>query len=252
LKRKKRAWKDLNINIITPSHWLAECVQSSSLFKNCRVKVIPHGLDIQRFKPIDKLIARDILSMPHDKKIILFGALNSTSDKRKGFQLLISALKILNNMGWQNKIELIIFGSSKPHDAPDIGCKTSYVGHLNDDLSLSLVYNSGDVVVIPSTQEAFGQTAIESISCGTPVVAFNVGGLPDIIEHRHTGYLAKPFDPEDLAKGIEWIIEDEKRWNVLSQQARQKVEKEFKLEIMAEKYLDLYNEVLENSSNRNS
>jgi glycosyltransferase involved in cell wall biosynthesis len=250
MKRKKRAWKHLNITIVTPSKWLAESAKNSSLFKNHCIEVIPYGIDTKRFKPFDKKIARDILSLPQNKKLILFGAMQSMTDKRKGFLFLDHAMQSLVEKGWFEKIELIVFGASKPFDKDYFGLQTTYMGQVKDDVSLALLYAAADVFIAPSIQENMSNAVMEALSCGTPCVAFNIGGMPEMIVHENTGYLAKPFDPEDLAKGIEWIIEDEKRWNVLSQQARQKVEKEFKLEIMAQEYLDLYNEVLIKSSDR--
>ena len=86
---------------------------------------------------------------------------------------------------------------------------------------------------------------VEAMACGTPVVAFDATGPKDIVEHKRTGYLAQPFDAEDLAKGIAWVIEDEARWQALSHQARQKVEDEFAIESVAQRYAELYKEVLE-------
>jgi glycosyltransferase involved in cell wall biosynthesis len=244
-RRKQKAWKNLNFTVVAPSRWLGDCAKASSLFCDLRVEIIPNGLDSSRFKPFDKRIARELLFLPQDKKLILFGAIDSTSDKRKGFQFLQPALQALANNEWENEIELIVFGSSKPPNPPELGMKTHYLGHLPGDLSLGLLYAAADVMVVPSIQEAFGQTASEAMACGTPVVAFGATGLLDIVDHKRTGYLAQPFDAEDLAKGIAWVIEDEERWQALSHQARQKVEDEFAIESVAQRYAELYKEVLE-------
>ena len=243
--RKQKAWKDLDFIVATPSHWLGDCAKASSLFCDLRVEVIPNGLDLSRFKPFDKRIARELLFLPQDKKLILFGAIDSTSDKRKGFQFLQPALQALANNERENEIELVVFGSSKPPNPPELSMKTHYLGHLPGDLSLGLLYAAADVMVAPSIQEAFGQTASEAMACGTPVVAFGTTGLLDIVDHKRTGYLAQPFDAEDLAKGIAWVLEDEERWQVLSRQSRQKVEDEFAIESVAQRYAELYKEVLE-------
>jgi len=150
----------------------------------------------------------------------------------------------LSQGGWQNQIELVVFGSSKPEKAIDLGFKTHYVGRLNDDLSLALVYSAADVMIVPSVQEAFGQTALESQSCGTPVVAFNGTGVQDVVNHQHTGYLATPFEVEDLAKGIAWVLEDRERHQKLRVYARQRTLKEFTAEIQAQQYVELYQELL--------
>ena len=244
-KSKYKAWKDLDFIVVSTSRWLGECAKCSSLFHNMQVKVIPSCLDLSIFKPINKQITRELLSLPQDKKIILFGATNSTSNKRKGFHHLQSAMKVLANSEYGTEVELIVFGSSKKTSLPNLGVKTHYFGTLYDDTSLVLLYNTADAFVAPSTQENLANTVMEALACGTPCIAFNIGGMPDMIEHKRTGYLAHPFNAEDFAKGIIWILEDNERWDVLSHQARQKVEKEFDVQTVAQKYVDLYKEICE-------
>jgi glycosyltransferase involved in cell wall biosynthesis len=242
-KRKAKAWKDLNLTIIAPSSWLARCTQSSSLFQNCRVEVIPHGLDLAQYKPIEREIARSLLNLPQDKKLIHFGS-GSVNDPNKGFSFLISALQRLCQNGWQDRIELVVFGASKPEHSIDLGIKIHYFERLHDNLSLSLVYSSSDVLVVPSKQESFGQTASESLACGTPVVAFNTTGLQDIVDHEQNGYLAEPYNPEDLARGIAWILEDGDRRQSLSHRAREKALTSFSLDLMGRRHVSLDEEIL--------
>jgi glycosyltransferase involved in cell wall biosynthesis len=244
-KRKVRAWQNLNLTIVTPSHWLAKCAASSSLLKDTRIEVIPNGLDTTQYKPLEKSVARSILGLPEDKQLILFGAMSATSDPRKGFNFLQSALQNLSQSGWRERVELVVFGSSQPKNSPELGFKSHYLGKLNDDISLALVYSAADVMIVPSIQEAFGQTASESLACGTPVVTFDITGLKDIVDHQQNGYLAKPFDINDLARGIAWVLEDEERLQKLGSNGREKVEQNFTLEIQARKYLSLYDSCLE-------
>lgn len=243
-QRKAKAWKELNLTIVSPSHWLAQCARKSFLFQDLRVEVIPHGLDTARYKPINKKVAREIFNLPQDKQIILFGAVSATQDRRKGFDLLQLALQKLGQSQWKEKIELVVFGSSQPENSINLGFNAHYLNRLNDDTSLALVYSSADVMIVPSVQEAFGQTASESLACGTPVVAFNATGLPDIVEHQQNGYLARPFEIEDLAQGIAWVLEDKERHQKLCDRAREKAEQEFTLELQAPRYLSLYEDIL--------
>ncbi|MBM2838490.1 MAG: glycosyl transferase group 1 [Deltaproteobacteria bacterium] len=243
-QRKIKAWKGLNLTVVTPSRWLADCARSSSLFNNVRIEVIPNGLDIQIFKPIDKKMARNILSLPQDKKLILFGAIDSTSDKNKGFHLLSPALQILSETGWRDRAELIVFGSHEPENSTDFKMKVRYLGKLNDEISLAILYSAADLFVLPSIQESFGQTASEAMACGTPVVAFGSTGPLDIVNHQQNGYLAEPYEPDDLARGIAWAMEDGERWKALSMRAREKAEKEFELTLVARRYRKLYEEIL--------
>jgi glycosyltransferase involved in cell wall biosynthesis len=241
LIRKLNAWKKLNPVIVSPSHWLAKCALESSLFKNYRIEVIPHGLDLRKYKPLDQKLARNLLNLPQDKKLILFGASSgATGHARKGIQLLQPALQKLNHLDPKANLELVVFGATEPENAVDLGFKTHYLGTFQDDISLALIYSSADVMVVPSLQEAFGQTATEALACGTPVVAFASTGLQDIVEHQMDGYLAQPFDVDDLAEGIAWILQDESRRLKLGLQARQKAEREFSLDLQSSRYLSIY------------
>lgn len=243
-KRKAKAWKNLNLTIITPSQWLAECARASSLFKDKRIEVIPYGLDIHKYQPMNRQFARDLLNLPQDKQLVLFGSLQATSDKRKGFHLLQPALKKLSASGWSDKTELVIFGASEAENSTDFGFKSHYLGTLNDDLSLALVYSATDVFIAPSVQDNLPNTVMESLACGTPSVAFNIGGMPDMIEHKENGYLAQPFQIEDLAFGIAWVLENEERLHKLSQRARSKAEQEFTLEKQAKNYISVFASLL--------
>jgi glycosyltransferase involved in cell wall biosynthesis len=244
-QRKAKAWRNLNLTIVGLSSWLAKCATSSSLFKDVRVELIPNGLDTQRYKPINRHVARDLLNLPQDKQLILFGSLKATGDKRKGFHLLQPALRDLSKSGWQDRLELVIFGASEPDNPPDFGLKAHYLGTFSDDLSLALVYSAADVFVLPSTQENLANTVMEALACGTPCVAFNIGGMPDMIEHQKNGYLAQPFKNEDLAQGIAWVLENEERHQKLSHRAREKAQQEFTLEIQARRYLSIFTEICE-------
>ena len=243
-QRKAKAWQNLNITIVTPSHWLAKCAASSSLLKDMRIEVIPNGLDTKQYKPIQKSVARAILGLPEDKQLILFGAMSATSDPRKGFNFLQSALQNLSQSGWRERAELVVFGASEPKNHLELGFKSHYLGRLNDDISLSLVYAAADVFIAPSVQDNLPNTVMESLACGTPCVAFDIGGMPDMIDHQKNGYLAKPFDVEDLARGIAWVLKDEERLRNLGVNGRQKIEQNFTLEIQANNYLSLYSKYL--------
>lgn len=243
-KRKAKAWKNLNLTIVTPSKWLGKCANSSSLFKNLRVETIPNGIDIEIYKPINRQVARELLKLPQDKQIIFFGSLRATGDQRKGFHLLQPALQELSKSGWKDKLELVIFGASQPKHPPEFGFKAHYLGTLSDDLSLAIVDSAADVFVLPSTQDNLPNTVLEAIACGTPCVTFNIGGMPDMIEHQKNGYLAQPYEIDDLAQGIAWVLENKERHQKLSHRAREKVEQEFTLKIQASRYLSLFTDIL--------
>jgi glycosyltransferase involved in cell wall biosynthesis len=250
-QRKAKAWKGRNLTIVALSSWLGKCASSSSLFNELRVEVIPNGLDTTKYRPINRQVARELLNLPQDKHLVLFGSLKATSDKRKGFHLLHPALQDLSKSGWQDRLELVIFGASEPENPPDFGFKAHYLGTLSDDLSLALVYSAADVFVLPSTQENLANTVMEAIACGTPCVTFNIGGMPDMIEHQKNGYLAQPYKIEDLAQGIAWVLESQERHQKLSHRAREKAEQEFTWEIQSRRYESLFSEILAGCDRKN-
>tara|TARA_S200000501_G_scaffold365461_1_gene398941 strand:+ start:4869 stop:6251 length:1383 start_codon:yes stop_codon:yes gene_type:complete len=244
-ERKKRSWTK-PINIVATSSWLFECVKKSSLMKNWPIHLIPYPINTKNWKPINKIHAKNILGIDPKKKVLLFGAIGGTKDTRKGSHILEEALIILRDSYYENiknGIKILVFGEASNKKNVN-NLPVDFLGSLSDDLSLRVVYSAADVMVVPSIQEAFGQTASEAHACATPVVAFNIGGLIDIVSHQQTGYLADPYDPRSLAYGINWTLEDEERNKKLSSQARLKAEKYWDSRIIAKKYVDAYNSVL--------
>lgn len=229
-----------NLTVVGLSKWLAESALKSSLFKNNKVVCLQNPIDTIVYLPLDKRIAREILGLPVDKKLILFGAMGATSDPRKGYNELCEALLQLKG---QN-VELVIFGSSKPKQQAGFKFKTHYLGQLHDDVTLRALYSAADVMLVPSRQENLSNAIMESLACATPVVGFDIGGNSDMIEHQQNGYLAQPNSSADLAAGIEWVL-NAPNYEVLSTNARNKVLNEFDSEIVAKKYIELYRSVLE-------
>lgn len=233
----------MEIVIVTPSTWLHDCVINSTLFSNSRVEVIPNGININQFKPINKDFARSRLLLPRDKKIILFGAVNSTSDPNKGFKHLKQSLYHLKEKKIFENIELVIFGGDRSIDFQYLGFKVHSLGKIQDDSTLALLYSAADVFVAPSLSENLPNTILESLACGTPCVAFNIGGIPDLIDHKCNGYLAPPFNSVDFAEGIEWILCDETRTKILAENARKKIIQEFNIVDVIHRYSELYNSI---------
>ncbi|GHZ48431.1 TPA: glycosyltransferase family 4 protein [Vibrio cholerae] len=240
--RKKASFGRLRkLTIVGVSEWLAYCAASSSLLKDYPVVKLPNPIDTLVFSPFERVESRKLLNLPVDRKLILFGAIGATSDPRKGYKELVQALEHL-----PSEYELVVFGSSRPKVPQRFKQKAHYLGHLHDDVSLRVLYSAADVMVVPSLQEAFGQTASESMACGTPVVAFGTTGLLDIVDHRLNGYLAQPYDTQDLANGIDWVIQH-KAPEQLSLAAREKVLREFDSKVVAAKYIALYEQMLQQS-----
>ena len=245
-RRKKKSWSKMQrMVIVTPSRWLAECARESDLFQNSRVEVLPNGVDHERFHPMDHTAARRILGLPEHKKTILFGAGSSTSDKRKGYHLLVEAVKRLECTETPADYQLVVFGALSGDTSFSI--QTHYLGKLQDEISMALVYAAADVFVAPSVEENLANTVLESLSCGTPVVAFDIGGMRDMVSHKKNGYLAAGFDTDDLAQGIVWVLDNHERWGTLSESARNTVLGTFTLSAAAKRYLELYKDILSES-----
>jgi len=240
--RKRRAWRR-PMHIVCPSTWLADCARRSALMANWPITVIPFSIDLATWAPVDQAQARALLQLPQNRPLILFGAVGGTADPRKGADLLFDALQRLRTQVAGTpleQLELVVFGQGRPAHPPDLGFPIHYSGRLHDDLSLRLLYAAADVMVVPSRQEAFGQTASEAHACGTPVVAFATGGLVDIVDHHITGALAQPFDPLSLAAAIRWVLEDPQRRRQLGAAARQRAERLWNPARVAGLYAEVY------------
>jgi len=238
-KTKKDSWKDTRINVVAPSNWLGRCATTSSLFKDHPVKVIPYGLDLKCFRPIVKESARNSLGVSKDKKLILFGA-DYINDPRKGFEHFKRGIISLAKDGWKDRAEVGIFGRLSAGTLPDLGLRMNYFGELKHDAMLASLYSAADVFVCPSQQDNLSNTVIEALACATPCVAFDIGGMPDLIEHKINGYLARPFEAGDLAQGIRWILDDSRGCDKLTFEARRKAEQKFSLETQIQNYMELY------------
>ncbi len=238
--RKNKTFSKIeNMTIVGLSKWLSDCAQSSALLKEKKHINLPNPIDTKIFKPFDKEKARELWSLPQNKKLVLFGAMGATSDPRKGFGKLSEALHKLT----YKDVEFVVFGSSEPQESQNFGFKTHYLGSLHDDVSLVTLYSAVDVMVVPSLQENLSNAIMESLACGTPVVGFDIGGNGDMIEHQKNGYLAKSFEIDDLAYGIERVLNAED-YDELCQNAREKVLKEFDSVVVANKYIELYEDIL--------
>ena len=231
--QKKKYWRDFIV--VTPSSWLTECAKKSKLFKGWDIRTIPNTLNQDVFKPISKEFCRKALNLPLDKNIVGFGAIGGGSDPRKGFELLLDGINHL-----QSECECLIFGQSEPMEKTKLNKKTYYMGHVSDDVTLALIYNAIDVMVVPSTLEAFGQTGSEAQACGTPVVAFSNTGLKDIVEHGKTGFLVDELNGCSLKSGIETALSSCYDYKYIASRAHSL----WSYDSVSKQYLELYSEVL--------
>jgi glycosyltransferase involved in cell wall biosynthesis len=239
--RKKEALSYIDssqLNIIAQSNWMGNEVKRSILLGRFPVHVIPNGIDTDTFAPRDKMFARETLGIPETDRILLFVAENPKK-LRKGYDLLVDAL---HKMPKIQNFTLLVVGSSNYGFQEKFNCR--FLGQQQDDRFLSLIYSAADVFVIPSRQDNLPNTVLESMACGTPVVGFDVGGIPDMVRPGLTGWLAKPESPESLAETLFRSLNCQAELKMFSSNARQVIEKEFSLEVQVKRYCDLYKEVL--------
>jgi glycosyltransferase involved in cell wall biosynthesis len=242
-QRKRKLWRQPK-QIVCPSQWLADCVRISDLMHEWPVAIVPYPVNLQYWQPIDQRLARVLLGLPQDCPLLLFGALGGGKNSRKGGDLLFSALSQLRIEPSLQDLQLVIFGQRPPQSPTQLAFPVHYVGHLHDDLSLRALYSAADVMVVPSRQDNLPNTGIEAHACGTPVVAFNTGGLSDIVDDRVTGALAEPFQPESLAEAIRWVLEDPLRRLALGAAARDRAERLWAPERVAGLYAEVYGRVM--------
>ena len=207
--------------------------------------MISNPIDTNVFKPVDQNMARKEYQFSSSKFWILIGAMN-LKDKRKGFNYLLDALKYVNEKyaDLRNKIELITFGKSDKSIENDIPFRVHNLGTIPDEEKLRNLYNASDLYIAPSIQDNLPNTVLESISCGTPVVAFNTGGIPDMIEHFANGYLADLQSYEDLAEGIVLLLTKPGLLKNMKANCRERALQNFNEEYIAKQYVEVYENIL--------
>jgi glycosyltransferase involved in cell wall biosynthesis len=240
---KIKLFRDLNFNIVTCSNWLASEVKKSQLLKDRNIEVIPNTLKTEVYKPLDKTVVFQELGLDMNKKYILFGTM-TLKDKRKGIELFIDCINLLfkRDSYFRENVKLLILGSEKKMKKIKLPIETIYLGRLNSETDVAKFYNAGSVFVAPSREDNLPNTVMESLSCGTPVAAFNIGGMPDMIDHKINGYLAKPYDVDDLAQGILWLLNCPDT-SEMTQASRGKILDKFNYDLIAKSYLKYYQSI---------
>lgn len=201
-KRKRSAWKNLNLTVVTPSLWMKTCAQKSSLLREHPVECVPNGIDTGIFYPEGMEFARQKLDLPARARIVLFGATSADSDPRKGFDLLAAALARLPREIEGVPVVAVVFGNHGPTTISGLDIPLQALGVIKTDEHLRLIYSAADVFATPSREDNLPNTVIESLACGTPVVAFDIGGMPDMIDHERIGRLVKPFETAAFASAL--------------------------------------------------
>lgn len=229
------------ITFVTCSKWLQSITQSSSLAANQSVTSIPNCINTERYKQAHR-------SLDSSKIALLFQAMN-IGDQRKGFEYFLQSLKTLKrlNANLCDNIVINVIGKANPSNyIQDLGFTVEYSGLLKNESEVIKAYQKAHLYIIPSLQDNLPNTVMEALSCSLPVIGFNTGGIPEMVVHKHNGYIAPKKDSEDLARGILWALSDPVNYSNLRQNARRTVEENYSYSHISNRYLTLYKELLAN------
>ncbi|MBR8827030.1 MAG: glycosyltransferase family 4 protein [Gomphosphaeria aponina SAG 52.96 = DSM 107014] len=240
-KLKNWVYNRSNITVVSPSQWLRNQA-TKSMLNQFTIKTIPHGIDTNAYLPLDQEKCRYLLGIENQKKVLMFGA-ESLKDKRKGGDLLLSALQKLPP-SLKQEITLLTIGSGGEAIARLVDIPHVDLGYVGCDRLKSVAFSAADLLIFPTRADNLPLVLQESMACGTPMVSFNIGGVPDLVRPNVTGYLANPEDAEDFAQGIMQLLEDDQLRETMAKNCREIALKEYPLELQAQRYMALYEEIL--------
>ena len=242
-EKKQRLYAGRRVAFVACSHWLEGLARSSALLIGQEVLSIPNAINTNLFRPRDKGAAREKLLLPRDMRLVLFGAVKIT-DVRKGVKYLVEACHILDarHPELRDKLGIVAFGNQSKQLQAMVPFRVFPLEFVADEHRLADIYNAVDIYVTPSIQDNLPNTIMEAMACGTPCVGFDVGGIPEMIDHLHNGYVARPMDADDLANGILYTLTDP-GYNGLAAEAARKVITHYSERAIAKKFIDLYNKM---------
>ena len=238
LARRDNAFQripDGALHFVSPSRWLADALQSSRVARRFDVTVIPNSIELDVFCPSDRATARDELGLARDGPIVLFIA-EAINNRRKGMGVLVEALNTLATQG--SHVALVSVG----HASFPVPARLTYkhFPHTSDDRFLAKIYSACDAVVIPSIQDNLPNTMLEAMACGTSVIGSSVGGIPDFVRDRETGYLFPPGDVVALTNAIRSVVQDRTLAKAFGARASELVRVECSPQQQASRYLALF------------
>ena len=240
-KLKDWVYQRANLTIVTLSHWLTEQAKQSVL-SHFPIHHIPNGIDTEIYRPLDSKEYRAELGISDNKFVLMFGAQKLT-DFRKGSDLLLKALSKLP-ASLKNDIVLMSLGSNGNEITQAAGIETINLGYISNDIAKAQAYSTADLFLFPTRADNLPLMLQESMACGTPMVSFKIGGVPDLVRPGITGYLAYPEDIDDFCNGIVQLLEDAHLRTTMSQQCRNVAIQEYSLELQTKRYVELYHQIL--------
>ena len=244
--RKRAMYEGRNLTFVGCSRWMADLARKSPLTAGHPVTHVPNAIDTDVFAPMDKQAARAHHHLPMDKKLLLFGAQRIT-DERKGFSFLVEACEHISkhHPSLPGKLGVVVLGGDAESVKEALPLPVYPVNYLSSEADIAELYNAVDLFVTPSLQDNLPNTIVEAMSCGTPCVGFDVGGIPEMINHQQDGYVADYCDSIDFAQGIAWCL-DESRHPALSAAARSSALATYSEPVAASRYQDIYLAAMKN------
>lgn len=243
-RRKMRMLDGSRVSFVACSRWLEGQARQSALLAGHRVTSIPNAIDTQVFFPQDKAEARRKLNLPADKRLLLFVSQRVT-DRRKGIGYLVEAIRMLveAHPEMKDNTGVAILGSHSEEVAGQLALPAFPLGYMSDAHQIAEVYSAVNLFVLPSLEDNLPNTIMEAMACGVPCVGFEVGGIPEEIDHLVNGYVARYKDTSDLAEGIRWVLDETDRKS-LGAAAVEKVAAAYSQGSVAARYKEVYNETL--------
>jgi glycosyltransferase involved in cell wall biosynthesis len=243
-RKKKLMLEHHSITFVACSRWLESEARQSSLFTNQKVVSIPNPIDTHLYKVKEKSEARKCLQLPVDKNVILFVSQRATN-RNKGMNYLVEACNLMASQHPEmtEKTCVAILGGQAEEVARLLPFECCPLGYVSDEHCIVDIYNAADVFVLPSLSENLPNSIMEALACGVPCVGFKVGGIPEEIDHQKNGYVAAYRDAQDLARGIQWVLQ-EADYEALSKAAVAKVNRCYSQQSVALKYTEVYNEAI--------
>jgi glycosyltransferase involved in cell wall biosynthesis len=239
-RRKQEIYRQSDLHIVTPSQWLLDIVHKGILATAQSTTHIPYGIDLDLFRPLDRESARARLDIPINAQVILFVS-EKLTNKRKGFALLLQTLQQIES---RDSVFLLTFGAAQPaQQLAGFGHRS--LGTLFDEEWQNLAYNAADLFVFPTLADNQPLVVLESLACGTPIVSFDVGGVPEMVRHLETGYLAAYRDVKDLAMGINALLDDTQLGLEMHRRCREFAVAEYSLDLQVERYLSVYDRAIQ-------
>ncbi len=239
-KKKKAIYDQSRITFVGCSHWMQQMAEKAALTRKHDVVCIHNAINTKHFEPKDKMQERKRMGLPADKKLILFGSQKIT-DERKGFSYLVKACEHLKaeNPQLASDITVVVVGANSEELRQQVPFDLVAVDYITDEREMVSLYNAVDLYVTPSLQDNLPNTIMEAMACAVPCVGFNIGGIPEMIEHKQTGYVAKYKDAADFAEGIAWVLQPE-NYARLASESREKVLREYSQGHIARLYTNVY------------